>query len=177
MMKRKFFGRRRFGKPPARKRLVWCTSKVTFTETFGTVSAVLVLVPGQWVDNATSGTKESAKILQLVLIPEAGRLATGESRTFMVAHDDVNQVGLNPETVASYSDTDCVHLGKIVAAANVAAQGADPVPNGYPDNVRRIRINRRTDSTKALFVWISPAAAAGNQLTFTILARVLVQIG
>jgi len=48
--------------------------------------------------------------------------------------------------------------------------------NGFQDNVRDYRVNRKIRSDQNLNLYISPAPGAGSVITFSFLARVLVQL-
>lgn len=174
--RRRSFRRSGFRKPLARKRLVWVTRTITFTETAGTVSAVTLLTPGDWEDNTTAGnTAQYCKALKaVILISSPGVAATIEGRQYAIVHDDTTMAAQNPTVVATYAATDCLHVGNFAA---MPTNALTPVYNGYPDNVRDIRLNRRLKQDEDIKLWIQPAAAAANQLSITVFSRVLVQLG
>lgn len=173
MFKRRFH-RKRFSRPVAHRELLWVTSKLQFTETAGSPSLVLLAQFTQWATNATSGNNEKVKVVRCNLFVSAVVLPTAESRLYTLRVDDVTSAAIDPTLVASYSNADIVHQGVLYAPANAAAQGPVPLYNGYQDNLRSLRINRNVTADKALIMDISPATAAGDQLTFTVLARCLI---
>lgn len=171
---RRRFRRPRFSRPVAHKKLLWVTQALTGTEV-ATVPTHFDLVSStQWILNATSGNFENAKILRLVLIVQAQSIATNETRIFGLSVDDQNQSAINPAGVNYYQNTEPFHVGVLSVPATAAPNVF--LSNNYPDNVRTFKVNRKIESDETLQMWIQPATAAGNQLTFSILARALVQL-
>lgn len=161
------------GTPFARKKLIWCTQKVSVSELAGNVSSVVLLVPQQWQLNTTSGDLEHAKILRLVLHATATQVATAEDRLYCLGVNDINQAALDPTQVATYGDSEPFHLGVLNVPPTT---NAGRVTNNFPDSMRVFKVNRKIRSDMNLNLWVQPAAAAPNQVTFTFLARVLVQL-
>lgn len=179
MFKRKAFSfkGRRFTRPVARKQLIWCTTRATLTETAGTVSTIALLAPSQWAVNATSGNSYRATLLRVLWSLRQTQVATTEVRVFSITLDDQGALPSNPDTVAAYSDQDTLHWGLTSGAATsstVAQFGNDA---GLTEYVHSVKTRRRMREDQEVFLNLSPAAAAANQLSYTVLARTLVQLG
>lgn len=182
MFKRKSFSfrGRRFSRP-ARKQFIWTTTIASLTETAGTTSTFLMSSEQQWIGNSSSGTGSSrAKLLKVVFSLQATAIATRETRIFAVCVDDVaSPPTTNPATATGFwSSTDVVHWGTADVGATAAATGANQgFSNNYLDNTRSIKANRLLKTDSGVWLIVSPAAAAGNQLAYTLIARTLVSIG
>lgn len=179
MFKRKSFSFRgkRFGRPVAHVQFLWCTTRLTLTETAGTVSTFALLAASQWANNATSGNSQRASLVRVIWSVRTTQVATGETRVFTLTLDDQNALPSNPDTVAAYSDQDTLHWGlvSVPAVSSTVAQhnsGITPV-----EATHDTRLRRRMREDQEVFLNLSPAAAAANQLSLTVLARTLVRIG
>lgn len=163
----------------AKKRLIWVTRTTTFTETAGTSSQVFFLTSSDWEDNTTAGnTAQYCKVLKVLWAASVTAIATAENRQFLIRHDDVSDAPADPRTPGTYALTDCVHWGFISSGSTAAATGANQTPDGNNiEFVHQARVQRRFKQDEALSLVLSPAAAAGNQLTMTVFSRTLVQLG
>lgn len=168
---RRKFRRSRFSRPLARKRLIWCTSSQTVTEVAGTATGLVLLNAGQWVSNASSGELESAKVLRLVWSITSAQLATNQTRLFSLSVDDAQQLAFDPSVAGNYAAFEPFHIGQLFSPGTAIS----PLYNGHLDNMRTFRVNRKLRSDFNLNAYISPSLA-GGQLTFTSLARCLVQL-
>lgn len=177
MFRRKQFSfrGRRFHRPVAHKRVIWVSKLNSFTETAGAVSTIILVNPADWEDSSTSGnTAGYCKYLKTLLHVAAAPLATTESRFYTINHDDSTMVYGDPTIVANWAKTDAVHMGTIFVPS---AGTPVPVFNGYPDNIRDIKVNRKAKQDESLAMVFQPAAAAADQLTITVVSRVLCQLG
>lgn len=169
--------RRSLGSRFAKKKLLWVNSVQTVAEVAGTTTHLFLIGAGLWQINPSVGDLEHAKCLRLQLLIRSSSLATPETRLFNLFVDDVSQTtGLNPMAVATYAQVEPFHQGLLYNPANVAAAGPVPLFNGYPDNVRSIRVNRRLRSDQEVFMDIEPATAAADQLSLTVFCRALIQL-
>lgn len=160
----------------AKKELLWVTTQQNITEVAGATPSVLLLATSQWQSNATSGNWSSAKVLKVILDVTATALATAESRLFALLIDDISQSSLNPLVPANYAQMNPFHLGRFAIGGNTQVQGALGQSNNFLDNMREYKVNRKIKADQSLNMYISPAAAAANQLTYSIFARVLVEL-
>lgn len=161
----------------AKKRLIWTSVSGSFTEVAGTPQHLIMCLPTQWETNGSSGDFQTAKVLRCMLHLTAVPISTAQARLYTMSIDDSAQVSLDPSVQASYNEFDPFHTGVFYVGGNVAAQPTVPVFNGYIDGVRNVKANRKVRSDQFVNVFIQPASGAGSQLTFTYLARVLVQLG
>jgi hypothetical protein len=166
--------RRRLTSVFAKKQLIWTNTLQTVVESAGANSVAPLLSMSQVIANATTGNVQHAKVVKLLLDITSASLATAESRLFFLTIDDTTPG--NPLTVASYGNTQPFALGRLHSPGNAAGQPLVPLFNGHRDNLRSYKVMRKISADQSLFLSISPAAAAGNQLSFTIFARALVQL-
>lgn len=179
MFKRKAFSfrGRRFSRPVAHKQYLWCTSRLTATEVAGTTTTFALLIASQWIGNSSSGTAQRAGLVRCLWTMRSNQLATAEGRVFTLTLDDQNALPSNPDLVASYSGDEVLHWGLLSfpATSSTVSQhnnGLTPV-----EGVHDTKLRRKMRQDQEVFLNVSPAAAAGNQLSLTVFARTLVVLG
>lgn len=183
-------GRRSYGgfrRPPvARKQRFWIQQIDNQTEVAGTVTSFTLLdwtlIPGL---AGMSALSKGVRLVRTLFILTSGSLATDESRQFGVLLDDASDVGANAwnpgsSAAANQRVPDRVfRWGGLMSrsTAALAAGALPPVFVGNRDAVRDVKLGAILRPDSRLFLNVSFALAAPNQLAFSLQARTLIEIG
>lgn len=171
------------GVPLARKQRYWIQTADIVAETAGSVTALTLLdwsaVPGIGSMGALS---KGVKMLRVLFdLRSLTTLATAETRNFGVNLDDATDSGAwdpSNTTASNQRVPDRVFRWGVLftpATASLAA-GFQPF-TGSLDLTRDVGLKAFLRPDSRLFCNVSPAAAAGNQLSWQVRSRVLIEIG
>lgn len=168
-------GSRFRGRPLAKVRNVWTTTLASYTLTSGP-NALVLLNQSQWQSNTSAGTLEYASLRRIILSIKAtsGASAVPFAARFALTVDDKdNNAATDPSTVSFYDDWNVVRMG-IIAGPSLATGIEGPSYFGGRDYVHDYKCRERLSTDRQLWMHFEDIA---NDVTLSILARCLVQIG
>lgn len=164
---------RRFSKPMRQATRIWTTKLINSNEVAGAATSINLCDPTQWLTNAVGGGFQTGRLLKLVVLLTSGTLATFESRTMAITIDETSPG--DPSTVAFYANTQPFWVGGLLVPTTAGVVSASTY-RGWRDFTREWSLRRKLRSDQNVLLNISPAAAAGNQLVWSGLARALVEV-
>lgn len=187
-----FQGRRRFSRfrprfsgsrPVARKQRYWVQTADGATEVAAQVTSLIIMSQANWPGLANLGMQGSVRIRRALLLLTSSTQTTLETRTYGVLSDDASDsgaTGWDPSSTATANQRIPQRVHRWGALFVPSTATASQVPAAFEmnlDAVRDLKLNIRQRTDEVLFLNISPAAAAGDQLIWTLRSRVLIEIG
>lgn len=182
--RRRTFGGFRRGAPLAQRQRYWVQTADAVAESNGTVSSLTVLawsqVPGIGAMGALS---RGVRLKRTLILLTSTTDDTVVSRYYGLNLDDATDSGAwdpSSDTASNQRVPDRVfRWGALVVPGATAVSAGTAVPPGFytnQDAVRDVKLSGFLRPDSRLFLNISPGAT-GNLVTWTLIARTLVEIG